>query len=866
MANNDRPQDSDCLAVRTTLQARAPSLSIGLQASPRMDTACTPTLLALAAVLALVPLASLQAAEPLQISGIYPHLAAFNSDPRAGEPEQECGIGAVVPWAGKLWYLSYTSHALKGSPDKLFAVSPDLSVEVRPESVGGTHAARMIHRESQQLFIGCYAIDAAGKVRVIPRDRLPGRLTALARHLADPANKVLYLTQEGAVYEVEVHSLAVTELFKKPVPGWHYKGAWTAQGRFIIGANGEVPAASPFWTFDYTSAATRQLTEDFAARFYQSDNPPRAPARQGGQTMWQGISEDIGNLAEWDGLRWRVLARRQHLDITGPGGLAGAASDDEPVWALGWDLRSALVKVRDKSGAWTLYRVPKASYSADAVHGSNTEWPRICKVGGGRRLMFLHNGLYEFPANFRSGNAAALRPLASVLITVTDMTEWNRRLVFGQQATSVHALPAQVPGQPNSNLQFLAADAPRWWGPRSGFGGVWVQDAVKANMPSEPMLVAGYDDRCLHLAHAGDQTVAFTIEADAQGDGRWRGLQSVRVPPRGYLPVVLPAGLAAEWVRVQVDRDCTATAYFHFNSTRPTTAEEAGIFAGLADAGATSVSSGIVRQGFPTRNLQFLTREGLYFEVDENLAFHASDASVEVAQLKATHALASEFAEDAASVIITRYDGQRFRLPKGDAAFSHAVACRGVRECVQERYLADFHGTFYEVPRGAKNQPDFQRMKPVATHNRQIADFCTWRGLLVLSGVKAGAANDGHVFGNSDASLWFGAIDDLWKLGKPRGTGGPWHNSVIQAGEPSDPYLMTGYDIKSLRLIHDAKITVEFTVEVDFYADGTWHEYGKFSVEPGKPFTHRFPTGYAAHWVRLKAGQSCKVTASFQYE
>jgi hypothetical protein len=72
---------------------------------------------------------------------------------------------------------------------------------------------------------------------------------------------------------------------------------------------------------------------------------------------------------------------------------------------------------------------------------------------------------------------------------------------------------------------------------------------------------------------------------------------------------------------------------------------------------------------------------------------------------------------------------------------SHAV-----RECIQEHYLANYHGTFYEVPRGAtspagvRKLPDFQRTKPVATHNRSIADFCVWRGMLVLSGVKADAA------------------------------------------------------------------------------------------------------------------------------
>ncbi|MBM4046026.1 MAG: hypothetical protein FJ279_12990, partial [Planctomycetes bacterium] len=59
-----------------------------------------------------------------QISGIYPHLATFNqpvdvSDrPRHGE----CGVGAVAPWAGKLWYITYPQHKTTGSNDKLYEV------------------------------------------------------------------------------------------------------------------------------------------------------------------------------------------------------------------------------------------------------------------------------------------------------------------------------------------------------------------------------------------------------------------------------------------------------------------------------------------------------------------------------------------------------------------------------------------------------------------------------------------------------------------------------------------------------------------------------------------------------------------------
>jgi hypothetical protein len=66
----------------------------------------------------------------------------------------ECGTGAVVPWADRLWVITYGPHLLNGSDDKLYEIDAELNRVTRPESVGGTPANRMIHRESNQLSIG----------------------------------------------------------------------------------------------------------------------------------------------------------------------------------------------------------------------------------------------------------------------------------------------------------------------------------------------------------------------------------------------------------------------------------------------------------------------------------------------------------------------------------------------------------------------------------------------------------------------------------------------------------------------------------------------------------------------------------------
>ncbi len=148
-----------------------------------------------------------------------------------------------------------------------------------------------------------------------------------------------------------------------------------------------------------------------------------------------------------------------------------------------------------------------------------------------------------------------------------------------------------------------------------------------------------------------------------------------------------------------------------------------------------------------------------------------------------------------------------------------------------------------------------------------ITDFCSWRGLLALAGTRGDAKPDGHFFAaNEAAGVWFGDIDDLWKLGKPHGHGGPWLNTPVEANLASDPYLMTRYDKKSVTLSHGAKETVRVTIEIDFSAAGFFHEYKTIEVPAGKTITHEFPQGYSARWVRVKSDKACQATAQFFYE
>jgi hypothetical protein len=190
-----------------------------------------------------------------------------------------------------------------------------------------------------------------------------------------------------------------------------------------------------------------------------------------------------------------------------------------------------------------------------------------------------------------------------------------------------------------------------------------------------------------------------------------------------------------------------------------------------------------------------------------------------------------------------------------------------VREVCTERDLLNYAGTFFELP--AENAGGIAKVRPVATHLRRIHDFATWRGLLVMTGLEAkGAAESRHVIraGDGRAAVWVGAVDDLWRFGKPVGEGGPWFETPVRAGEASEPYLMTGYDRKTLRLSHRGARPVTMKVEVDLSGSGTWVEYRSFAVPAGRVEEHVFPAGYQAYWIRVAANAEVTATAWLVYE
>ena len=779
-------------------------------------------------------------AEPLFISGVYPHLTTYADNGNFRGNLNECGIGGVVPWAGKLWMINYAAHAPYGSDHKLYSIGDDLELTIHPESVGGTPAGRFIHRESNQLLIAHYLIDAEGNVRVISPDIMPGRITAMARHLTDPANLVYYIDMEGMIYEANVHTLEVRKLFHKSVPGWHAKGAYTAQGRLIIANNGE-----------HVGSSFRKGISDNEAKAILARIKARSP-------------DERGTLATWDGNTWEVLERKQYTDVAGPGGLRGNTRDSDPAWSIGWDERALRLKLLD-DGKWHTYLLPKSSFNNDAIHGWYTEWPRIRQLTADRWMMDMHGMFFDFPQTFSAANSSGIAPIGSHLRYIPDFTMWNDRLILATDETSVQGNPRA--GQPQSNLWFGTLGDIEKWGPGSGYGGPWMNEAIAAYQPSLPFLVNGFTQRTLHLAVTDGQTVEIKIEIDAVGDGNWTHFDTVEVT--GYEPYQLPDSFDAQWLRVRSNRNFIGSAYLHQTDANYRDASEGEVlFQGLANLGEDVVSGSALYTRHENRDLAVTDLNG------RTTDFRKSDFTFSPGERLAPEvedhlSTAPKFYLDDASVIVESH-GERLRLPKGGPAYNDPFSFgwpRTYREVQSERELANIHGAFYELPLVTNGQPPlFEKLRPISSHRKQIGDFASWNGLLVMTGVSTKEnTDDPHIYRSDDGNeaLWFGGIDDLWKFGKPVGIGGPWHETLVSAESPSDPYLMTGYDKKSLRLTANRPISIR--LEVNFDHQG-YHPYQTFELNGSDPVEFTFPEGFSAHWVRVVSDTNCIATATFTYE
>jgi hypothetical protein len=798
----------------------------------------------------------------VQVSGIYPHLAYYNE-------EGECGTGAVVPWADRLWVVTYSPHKPLGSSDKLYEITPDLRQIAREESIGGTPANRMIHLESEQLFIGPHIISKEGQVRTIPYRVMPGRHTGNARHLFDPAHKIYYATMEEGFYEVDVSTLEVTMLYRDgnreeqrvdhdptdvnpenaTLPGAHGKGLYSGQGVLVYSNNGE---------------ATPEALKKFDIQ--------------------------SGALAEWNGKDWKLVRRNQFVEVTGPGGIYGNPNPaTDPIWATGFDHKSLLLGVRDPMG-WNFYRLPKASHSYDGAHGWNTEWPRIRNIGTAAvpdYLMTMHGLFWHFPGTFTAVNSVGIRPRSAYLKVIGDFARWNDQLVFGCDDSAQreflnkrkHKGNIEGPGQSNSNLWFTGVDKPNQLGPSTASGAIWLHEKVAGNSYSEPFLFAGWTKRIAWVHHEGNSPIKMVFEVDTKGNGEWEELKTVDIDAGSDLMVDFRAGDRGEWIRASPNQLSTLTLSFHYADSDDRDPVADAIFQGLAAVKQNTSIGGLLyglgdnRRSLGVSAVRFngdQTDPTGYYELDQQLKLLPKKDITTDQFIQEKFAIPKNVVSiEASSVLVIDDQGRRWRLPRGSGDFdalTHAGVLRICREVATERDLFNCYGTFYELP--AENADGFAKIRPVASHDFRIHDYASYRGMLVMTGIDPDASPSEHLVRSQDgqAAVWVGVIDDLWQLGKPRGSGGPWSGTQVHAGAVSDPYLISHYDQRSLTITQESDGPVTFRIEVEPLGHGPWLLYKEVTVAPGEAFQYQFPDDFQARWIRFVAESPCQVSTFLVYK
>lgn len=444
------------------------------------------------------------------ISEATPGLPNVGFRAHSAPPRSECGIGALMPWADSLWAITYNSHtASTGRGLGLYRIDDRLRAEMVHQH-DGTHANRYLHAPSSQVFIGPYAIDAAGKHRFIEPLR-NHRLTATMAHLSDPKNRVYMLTMEGLLFELDVETLAsrlVANILEqnnlKMTP--HFKGGFTGQGRLVVANNA----------------------------FY----------------AW-GDSE--AGLLEYDGKRWNRLSGKPHMEC------AGRENMGNVIFCTGWDEASVLFWALVK-GKWQLRRLPKASHAFEQAW--QTEWMRIREVETERFLMDIHGMFYELQPVAFENQIWGVKPVCQHLRVIPDYCSFRGVLAVGGNETTPNSGAYSVAGQPQSGIWFGKTDDLWQWGRPAGWGGPWRNTPVKAATPSEPFLMTGFDRKMVHLKTTSP--AAITLEVDFLGHGSWERYERIAVD--GYARHVFPSGFAAHWVRLSSDRDCIATAEFFYTA------------------------------------------------------------------------------------------------------------------------------------------------------------------------------------------------------------------------------------------------------------------------------------------------------------
>ena len=101
---------------------------------------------------------------PVQVNGVFPNLTVMA---KGVGSDSEAGIGALIPWAEKLWAVGYVAH-IRGEGLGLYEISDNMTMRRHPAAVTGIGIAGLAELYRQPFDIPVAESEVVG-TRLTPR-------------------------------------------------------------------------------------------------------------------------------------------------------------------------------------------------------------------------------------------------------------------------------------------------------------------------------------------------------------------------------------------------------------------------------------------------------------------------------------------------------------------------------------------------------------------------------------------------------------------------------------------------------------------------------------------------------------------------
>lgn len=450
------------------------------------------------------------------------------SSNHAASNHSECGVGALIPWADRLYYSTYLAMPNDGSGTKIGYIDANFA-DHTVLTTNGIHTARYIHADTNQLCIGCCVIEADGTSHTI-NDFVLRRISGFAAHIVSPATKVYAITMEGVIYEVDLTTYSATLLLDVTtalgLTKKHFKACWTY--------------AAPFAVTDRLLMASNVQTDPVTAANSGALVAVDMVALTASVKLQSSCIEVAGNY------------------YTGNGGF---------VFIIGKDHKSPFLGVmRNNNAEVYKYRFPSPNKSQDWY--ISQEWMRIRPVTTERMMMNAFGMWFHLSTWLANASAAGientgsvgtsypiLEPIARYIDTITDFCVFNGKFAIGTNNMSLHNGAFPNSGQPNSAIKF--GDIEDIWkgGKPTGKGYIWYKEATTTGTNSTAMLIRGYDKKTLHFYNQGAAAVNVAVKIVSYSDVYT--LATVAVAQNTLVTYSIPDGVGADWMHLATDADNT---------------------------------------------------------------------------------------------------------------------------------------------------------------------------------------------------------------------------------------------------------------------------------------------------------------------